>query len=107
MLDTITVLTTKGPLATKRIVAVQGGPPKIENYGKAQRFSFDEWPISSFNDMAAALKTLQHRERSFAVRGKPAWVGSGKATGSFHERPLLRREIRFPGRSTSSMSSRT
>ena len=32
-LDCLTVLTTKGPLATKRITAVQSGPPKIENYG--------------------------------------------------------------------------
>ena len=48
-LDSITVLTTKGRvLATKRITAIQGGPPKIENYGKAQRFSFNEWPVSSF-----------------------------------------------------------
>jgi hypothetical protein len=71
-LDKITVLTTKGPLATKRITAVQGGPPTIENYAKAQRFSFDEWDVSSFDEMAAALKALQYRERSFVVRGKPA-----------------------------------
>ena len=32
-LDTVTVLTTKGPLATKRIIAVNNGPPKIEEYG--------------------------------------------------------------------------
>ena len=71
-LDALTVLTTKGPLATKRIVAVQDGEPKIESYGKAQRFSFDEWDVSSFDEMAAALKALQRRERSFVVRGKPA-----------------------------------
>ena len=71
-LDAFTVLTTKGPLATKRIVAVQDGPPKIENYGKAQRFSFDEWDVSSFDEMAAALKALQRRPQSFVVRGKPA-----------------------------------
>ena len=71
-LDALTVLTTKGPLATKRIIAVQDGEPKIESYGKAQRFSFDEWDVSSFDEMAAALKALQRRERSFVVRGKPA-----------------------------------
>ena len=70
-LDALTVLTTKGPLATKRITAVQDGPPKIESYGRAQRFSFDEWDVSSFDEMAAALKALQRRERSFVVRGKP------------------------------------
>lgn len=69
--DFLTVLTTKGPLATKRITAVQGGSPKIENYGKAQRFSFDEWPVSGFDELAAALKALQDRPRSFVVRGKP------------------------------------
>src|SRR4051794_12358768 len=71
-IDTFTVLTTKGPLATKRIVASPNGPPKIEDYGRAQRFSFDEWDVSSFDEMAAALTALQHRERSFVVRGKPA-----------------------------------
>ena len=70
-LDSLTVLTTKGPLATKRITAVQGGSPKIENYGKAQRFSFDEWPVSSFDEMAAALEALLERQQSFVVRGKP------------------------------------
>src|SRR3954447_4677729 len=70
--DHITILTSKGPLATKRITAVQGGPPKIEPYGRAQRFRFDEWPVANFDELAAALKALQHRERSFLVRGKPA-----------------------------------
>src|SRR4051794_5814281 len=71
-LDTLTVLTTKGPLATKRIVAGPTGPPKIEDYGKAQRFSFAEWPVASFAELAAALRSLQHRPHSFVVRGKPA-----------------------------------
>src|SRR4051812_24180778 len=70
-LDCLTVLTTKGPLATKRIIASPNGPPIIEGYGKAQRFSFDEWDVSSFDEMAAALKALQRRERSLVVRGKP------------------------------------
>ena len=71
-LDTITVLTTKGRvLATKRITAIQGGPPKIENYGTARRFSFNEWPVSSFDEMADALADLQERAQSFLVRGKP------------------------------------
>src|SRR4051812_6474218 len=71
-LDNLTVLTTMGPLATKRIVAMQGGPPKIEPYGRAQRFSFDEWPVSKFDELAAAIMALGHRERSFVVRGAPA-----------------------------------
>ena len=70
-LDHLTVLTTKGPLATKRITVVQGGDPKIENYGKAQRFSIAELPVSSFDEMADALEALQPRSRSLLVRGKP------------------------------------
>src|SRR6478672_6271138 len=72
LIDAFTVLTTKGPLATKRIVARPSGPPTIENYGKAQRFSFEEWPLGSFDEMASALEALQRRERSFVVRGQPA-----------------------------------
>src|SRR4051794_30903204 len=71
-LDTLTILTTKGPLATKRITWISSGPPKIENYGKAQRFSFAERKVSSFDDMATVLRSLQGRHRSFIVRGRPA-----------------------------------
>jgi hypothetical protein len=70
--DTITILTTKGPLATKRITAVSHGPPKIAGYGQAKLFSFAEIPVSSFDEMAAAIEGLQHKPCSFLVRGKPA-----------------------------------
>ncbi len=88
-LDSFTILTTKGPLATKRVVAVPGGPPKIEGYGKAQRFSFDELPLSGFDDMADALKALQPRSRSFIVRGKPAdGINRKDAPRRLHARKL-------------------
>ena len=72
-LDAFTVLTTKGPLATKRIIAVQDGPPKIENYGKAQRFSFDEWPMSRPSTRwPPRSRPCSAGSESFVVRGKPA-----------------------------------
>ena len=55
----------------QRPTAVQGGPPKIEPYGRAKIFSIDEIGCSSFDEMAAALKDLQGRPQSFVVRGKP------------------------------------
>src|SRR4051794_4420621 len=70
--DSLTGLTTKRPLATKRIIAVQNGPPKIESYGKAQRFAFDTWPVSNFDELASALASLQPQSRAFIVCGKPA-----------------------------------
>ena len=76
-LDALTVLTTKGPLATKRITAVQDGEPKIESYGKAQRFSFEKWDESSFDEMAAALRgaaaprALVRRARQAGRRHRP------------------------------------
>jgi hypothetical protein len=33
--DTITVMTSLGPLATKTVRAIRNGPPKITGYGKA------------------------------------------------------------------------
>src|SRR4051812_31023680 len=58
---------TRGPPARRGILAVGGGgPPTIENYGKAQRFSFDEWEVSNFPELARALKPLHdHRPNSF------------------------------------------
>jgi hypothetical protein len=73
-LDTITILTSVDDrkLATKRITALpNGGPPKIEDYGKATLFRIEEVAVSSFDDMAAVLARLEHQPYSFVVRGKP------------------------------------
>jgi len=70
-LDYVTILTSKGPLATKRITAVPGGPPKIEGYSKAKHFSVEEVPVSGFPEMAAVLATLVNRPRSLLIRGQP------------------------------------
>src|SRR4051795_8715636 len=71
-LDSLTHLATLGPLATKRITAVQGGLPTIENYGRALRFRFRELPVSNFDELASALASLQPQSRAFIVCGKPA-----------------------------------
>ena len=74
-LDTITILTSVDgkdrKLATKRITALpNGGPPKIEDYGKATLFGIEEVAVSSFDDMATVLAHLGHQPYSFIVRGK-------------------------------------
>ena len=71
-LDNLTHLATLGPLAAKTITAVQGGTPKIENYGRALRFRFRELPVSNFGELAAALASLQPQSWAFIVCGKPA-----------------------------------
>jgi hypothetical protein len=70
--DSLAILTSTGPLATKRIIAnPAGGPPKIENYGKGRHFRIDEISVSSFDEMAAVLASIEHQPRAFLVRGKP------------------------------------
>jgi hypothetical protein len=71
--DMVTVLTTKGPLATKRITLPPGATrPVIDDYAKAAHFGMWEAPISGIDDLAALLSTLERRATSFFVRGKPA-----------------------------------
>ena len=70
-LDSLTVLTTKGPLATKTIRFRPAGPPEVENYGRAARFSFAVRPFCSFGEFANILKSLEQKPRSFIVRGEP------------------------------------
>jgi hypothetical protein len=71
--DSVTVLTTKGPLATKRITLRPGSTrPVIEPYGNAAFFSIWEAPVSGINDLATVLSTVERRPTSFVVRGKPA-----------------------------------
>ncbi len=69
--DYVTILTSKGPLATKRITAVPNGPPKVESYGSAKFFSFAEAGVSSIHDLAALLGRVERAPRGFLVRGRP------------------------------------
>ncbi len=71
--DSVTVLTTKGPLATKRITRLPGAAiPVIEAYGKAAHFSISEASVSGIDTLAAVLNSVELRPTSFLVRGKPA-----------------------------------
>jgi hypothetical protein len=71
--DSVTVLTTKGPLATKRVTLPPGATrPVIEQYGNAAFFSIREAPVSGIDDLAALLSMIELRPTSFLVRGKPA-----------------------------------
>jgi hypothetical protein len=71
--DSVTVLTTKGPLATKRISLPPGATRLvIEPYGNAAFFSICEAPVSGIDDLIALLRAIELRPTSFLVRGKPA-----------------------------------
>ena len=74
-LDYLTVLTTKGrlatkPLATKRITHTPGGFV-VEPYGRAQQFEMQEWGVSSIDDLARVLRTLERHFDSCIIRGRP------------------------------------
>jgi hypothetical protein len=72
-IDSVTILTTKGPLATKRITWPPGATkPVIEAYGNAKHFSISEAPVSGIDDLAFVLNSVQLRPISFLARGKPA-----------------------------------
>jgi hypothetical protein len=68
--DFLTVLTTKGPLATKRITCT-AADPIIEPYGHAQWFGIQQWRVTDINCLASALSKLEQNRRSFIIRGRP------------------------------------
>src|SRR5260221_4841426 len=71
--DFVTVLTTKGPLATKRIIGEQGATkPTIEPYGNAKVFSISDYAVGGIDDLAQLLSKLEHCATAFVVRGRPA-----------------------------------
>jgi hypothetical protein len=72
-LDSVTVLTSRGPLATKRINCTPGAvKPTIEPYGNAKVFSISEHAVGSINDLAQTLSNLEECLTAFMVRGRPA-----------------------------------
>jgi hypothetical protein len=71
--DSVTVLTSRGPLATKRIIWAPGAAkPTIEPYGNAKVFSISEHAVGSIDDVAQLLSNLEHSRTAFIVRGRPA-----------------------------------
>jgi hypothetical protein len=68
--DSLTVLVTHGPLATKRITPGRAGPV-IHPYDDAKTFAVHEVPVSGIHTLAQALERLQSRPRAFVIRGAP------------------------------------
>ena len=68
--ETITILTTKGPLATKVISWSQIlQKPQTTPYGLARRFSCEEIGVNGIDDLSALMTRLQTETCSFVVRG--------------------------------------
>jgi predicted P-loop ATPase len=65
--DTITILTTKGPLATK-VISSTG----VTSYGEARRFSASVRRVSNIFDVSRVLTELQAQTKAFVVRGSVA-----------------------------------
>lgn len=87
-LDSVTVLTTTGPLATKKISRVPGqAKPRIQSYGRAYWFSFLERGVSNIDELASLLGELEDQPRSLIVRGRPKpGIDRRKARRLVHDR---------------------
>ena len=70
-IDAITVMTTKGPLATKSISRDDCGKWSVTPYGNAKVFGITEQTVSNIYDLAAALSNTERNPTSFIVRGAP------------------------------------
>jgi hypothetical protein len=68
--DYVTVLTTRGPLGTKRISRAPGGPI-IDSYGRAQWFGLQERGVYGIDSLASLLAALEHAPTSCIIRGQP------------------------------------
>jgi hypothetical protein len=66
--DSLTVLVTHGPLATKRITP----GPVIHPYDDAKTFAVHEVAVSGIHTLFDILERLQGCPRAFAIRGAPA-----------------------------------
>jgi hypothetical protein len=69
--DTITVLRTHGPLATKKITRLASGEWQIEPYGKAAHFAVEEIAAAGLADLARTLARVARDPRAFVIRGRP------------------------------------
>jgi hypothetical protein len=91
--DAITVLTTRGPLATKRITWVQGeNAPRIEAYDRAAFFSILEISLSGPDELLQVLRWLERQPTRLIVRGKPKdGIDRSMARRRVHDRRQQRR----------------
>src|SRR5271155_4227574 len=78
--DFVTILTTKGPLATKMLLwhprptarDNSAGEWKIISYDNAKTFTISERIVRNIHDLAAELNERVQDPRSLVVHGKPA-----------------------------------
>jgi len=86
--DAVTLLTTKGPLATKVFTwSPAANAPQIADYGLAKLFRVDEMGVSSIHDLAAGLESIAGDSRTFVVRGRPIpGIDSENAVRRHHTR---------------------
>ena len=64
----LTLLRTKGPLATKRVVRGAHGKPRIEGYAKAKRFCASIVRFADVRALFALLQRLDRDPRRFLIR---------------------------------------
>ncbi len=71
MIDTITILTTKGDLLATKVVSWSqvANAPQTQGYGNAKRFSGKEVPVNGIDELSALMAKQQAASQSFVIRG--------------------------------------
>jgi putative DNA primase/helicase len=69
--DTLTVLTSSGIYATKRIRRTKAGEIKNRSYGNAAHFRVEITPVDDFAGLCTVLTELAGHSYSFVIRGTP------------------------------------
>lgn len=69
--DSLTILTTFGPLATKRVRLGTDGAGTVEGYGNAKHYRAESWPVYGFASLTRRLDALFLASTSFLIRGEP------------------------------------
>jgi len=70
MTDSLTVLHTRGPLATKRFYIDDQGTIAKSGYGNACYFRVESRAVADIHELSAALMDLQDNRRALVVRGE-------------------------------------
>lgn len=65
--DSLTVLTSAGPVLTKTWRA----DGTIESYGRAKHFTVETVPVSNIHELAAVLQALEQQPTKCVIRGEP------------------------------------
>src|SRR4051794_34306714 len=69
--DSVTVLRTLGPLATKRVIRNTDGGIEFVDYDKAKYFRITEHSVYDLLSLAVVLDAIRTDKRSLIVRGEP------------------------------------